>query len=80
TAEDLLTGASFEIHARIVINTTGPWSDTIRKMDHTEKYQSQMRPTKGVHLVVDAEKLPVPQPTYFDSGDQDGRMIFVVPR
>ncbi|MCP6429313.1 glycerol-3-phosphate dehydrogenase/oxidase, partial [Klebsiella pneumoniae] len=33
TAEDLLTGASFEIHARIVINTTGPWSDTIRKMD-----------------------------------------------
>lgn len=33
----------------------------------------QMRPTKGVHLVVDLEKLHVPQPTYFDTGKNDGR-------
>ena len=39
-----------------------------------------MRPTKGVHLVVDREKLPVPQPTYFDTGKQDGRMVFAIPR
>ncbi len=39
-----------------------------------------MRPTKGIHLVVDAKKLPVPQPTYFDTGKQDGRMVFAIPR
>ena len=39
-----------------------------------------MRPTKGVHLVVDREKLKVPQPTYFDTWKNDGRMVFVVPR
>ena len=78
--EDLLTGESFEIKARIVLNTTGPWSDTIRQMDDKTDAAPQMRPTKGVHLVVDNSKLHVPQPTYFDTGKQDGRMVFVIPR
>lgn len=30
--------------------------------------------------MVDREKLKVPQPTYFDTGKNDGRMVFVVPR
>ncbi|WP_125981232.1 type 1 glycerol-3-phosphate oxidase [Loigolactobacillus iwatensis] len=79
-AKDLLTGQEFDIHAQLVINTAGPWSDLVRELDQQEKIIPQMRPTKGVHLVVDGARLPVPQPTYFDSGDQDGRMIFVIPR
>lgn len=78
--KDLLTGEEFDIHAKLVINTTGPWSDFIREMDDKEKVVPQMRPTKGVHLVVDRSRLNVPQPTYFDSGKQDGRMIFAIPR
>ncbi|KRL05804.1 type 1 glycerol-3-phosphate oxidase [Liquorilactobacillus oeni] len=79
-AKDMKTGKTFSIRAHIVINTTGPWSDQIRKLNGESEFKPQMRPTKGIHLVVDAKKLTVPQPTYFDSGDQDGRMIFVVPR
>lgn len=79
-AEDLLTGEKIKIKARIVMNTTGPWSDTIRQMDDKIDVKPQMRPTKGVHLVVDESKLSVPQPTYFDTGKQDGRMVFVIPR
>ncbi|MDR0921266.1 MAG: type 1 glycerol-3-phosphate oxidase [Lactobacillales bacterium] len=79
-ALDLLTDEVFEIHAHVVINTTGPWSDIVRNLDTTHPVSEQMRPTKGVHLVVDNSKLTVPQPTYFDSGKQDGRMIFVIPR
>ncbi|AVK61182.1 type 1 glycerol-3-phosphate oxidase [Lactobacillus sp. CBA3605] len=79
-AQDMLTGNEFTIHAHVIINTTGPWSDTVREYATEPDFKPQMRPTKGVHLVVDSAKLPVPQPTYFDSGDQDGRMIFVVPR
>lgn len=70
----------FEIQGKIFVNTTGPWSDTIREMDEQDKKGPQMRPTKGVHLVVDRNKLEVSQTTYFDSGEQDGRMIFVIPR
>ncbi|GEP19188.1 type 1 glycerol-3-phosphate oxidase [Pediococcus argentinicus] len=78
--KDLLNDEEFDIHANLVINTTGPWSDFIREMDDKQKVVPQMRPTKGVHLVVDSKRLSVPQPTYFDSGKQDGRMIFVIPR
>ncbi|WP_430611240.1 type 1 glycerol-3-phosphate oxidase [Enterococcus sp. DIV0876] len=78
--EDQLTKETFEVHAKVVINTTGPWSDIVRQLDSNDNLPPQMRPTKGVHLVVDREKLKVPQPTYFDTGKNDGRMVFVVPR
>ncbi|MGY0401637.1 type 1 glycerol-3-phosphate oxidase [Carnobacterium jeotgali] len=80
TVEDALTGETFDIKARVVLNTTGPWSDTIRQMDTKLDAVPQMRPTKGVHLVVDRKKLHVPQPIYFDTGKNDGRMVFVIPR
>lgn len=34
-AKDLLTDEQFEIHADVVINTTGPWSDKLRGLDKT---------------------------------------------
>lgn len=79
-ARDLLTDQVVEIHAKIVINTSGPWVDKIRNLNLKRAVSPKMRPTKGVHLVVDAKKLPVPQPTYFDTGKQDGRMVFAIPR
>lgn len=79
-ARDLLTDQVIEIRARLVINTTGPWSDIIRNFSNTGKKISQLRPTKGVHLVVDSSRLKVSQPVYFDTGLGDGRMIFVLPR
>ncbi|ENZ5627149.1 type 1 glycerol-3-phosphate oxidase [Enterococcus hirae] len=79
-ARDLLTDQVVEIYAKIVINTSGPWVDKIRNLNFKRAVSPKMRPTKGVHLVVDAKKLPVPQPTYFDTGKQDGRMVFAIPR
>ena len=79
-ARDLLTDQVVEIHAKLVINTSGPWVDKIRNLNFKRAVSPKMRPTKGVHLVVDAKKLPVPQPTYFDTGKQDGRMVFAIPR
>lgn len=71
---------TFSIKSRVVINATGPWSDLIRDLDVKVESQHQMRPTKGVHLVVDSSKLSVNSPVYFDSGEGDKRMIFVLPR
>lgn len=78
--EDLLSGETFTVKSHVVINTTGPWSDTIRQLDGSDEKPAQMRPTKGVHFVVDKSKLTVSQPIYFDTGEQDGRMVFVLPR
>lgn len=79
-ARDLLTDDSFDIKSRLVINATGPWSDTIRNFGNTDNPIHQMRPTKGVHLVVDRKRLNVSQPVYVDTGFNDGRMVFVLPR
>ena len=77
---DNLTGEDFEIHADVIINTSGPWSDLVRQSDKEVYKKPRLRPTKGVHLVVDQSRLTVPQPTYFGSGTDDGRMIFTIPR
>ncbi|BDR60324.1 FAD-dependent oxidoreductase [Lactobacillus xylocopicola] len=77
---DNLTGAEFDVHADVVINTSGPWSDQVREQDDAIYKKPRLRPTKGVHLVVDQSRLQVPQPTYFGSGTADGRMIFTIPR
>ncbi|BDR56624.1 type 1 glycerol-3-phosphate oxidase [Xylocopilactobacillus apis] len=79
-AKDLLTGEEFDIHAKIVINTAGPWVDQVHKLDHDFHGPEEIRPTKGVHLVIDNSRLKVPTATYFDTGKQDGRMVFVIPR
>lgn len=80
--EDSLNQAEgiFSIKAHLVVNATGPWSDIVADMDIKTETAHQMRPTKGVHLVVDGSKLPVNSPVYFDSGEGDKRMIFVLPR
>lgn len=76
-ATDQLTGNEFEVKAKYVVNATGPWVDTIRKEDNSLRGK-RLHLTKGVHLVVNHDKLPLQQSLYFDV--PDGRMIFAIPR
>ncbi|TVP91020.1 FAD-dependent oxidoreductase [Alkalibacterium sp.] len=78
-AKDTLSGESFEIEARLVVNAAGPWSDEVRKNRKGEA-EEKMYPTKGVHFVVEHSKLPVSRTIYTDSGQEDNRMIFIIPR
>lgn len=74
---DQLTNKSYEINAKYVINAAGPWVDDIDDLEKTPE-QHKLHITKGVHIVVDAKKLPVKQSLYFDTFDK--RMLFVIPR
>jgi glycerol kinase len=75
--KDNLTEDEFEISADVIVNATGPWVDKLRDKDGSLKGK-MLHLTKGVHLVVDREKLPLKQALYFDV--PDGRMIFTIPR
>ena len=75
--KDLLTLKSYEIRAKCVVNATGPWVDLLRKKDNSLR-GNRLQLTKGVHLVVPYERLPLKQAIYFDV--KDGRMIFAIPR
>lgn len=79
TVQDQVTGDTFKIQAKVVVNAGGPWYDKVLRLADTQE-QQKIRPTKGVHLVVDSSRLSVPDTVYFDSGYQDGRMLFVIPR
>jgi glycerol-3-phosphate dehydrogenase len=76
-AHDTRRGEKIEIHARVVVNATGPWTDTLLQLDDPRAPQ-RMRPTKGIHLFVPREKIggesAVAFPCY-----TDGRLMFVIP-
>ena len=78
-ATDLLTDSTFEIHAKKVINATGPWVDENRQKDKAKPNNKHLRLTKGIHLVIDQSHFPLKQAVYFDT-EKDKRMIFAVPR
>lgn len=75
--KDKIGGKQIKITAKKIINASGPWVDHIRKKDNSLQGK-RLHLTKGVHLVVPHERLPVKQSVYFDV--DDGRMIFVIPR
>lgn len=73
---DELTGREFSIAADCVVNATGPWSDRTRAL---MGHQGQLlRPTKGIHVVVDSERLPLQHAVVLHHPD-DGRILFCVP-
>jgi glycerol-3-phosphate dehydrogenase len=74
---DNLTNESFIIESKAVVSATGPWVDQLRDINNS-KSGKRLHLTKGVHIVVPHEKLPVRQAIYFDV--DDGRMIFSIPR
>lgn len=78
-AKDSTTGETYKIYASVVVNATGPWADQTQNMQEGDD-TSRMYPTKGVHFVVDQSKLPVKHTIYTDTGLDDNRMIFIIPR
>jgi glycerol-3-phosphate dehydrogenase len=76
-AEDQITEELIEISTKALINATGVFSDSIMQMD-APKSESMIRPSQGVHLVLEKSFLKgphaimVPQTT-------DGRVLFAVP-
>ncbi|MBT2644614.1 glycerol-3-phosphate dehydrogenase/oxidase [Bacillus sp. ISL-41] len=75
--QDLLTGEDYEVHAKKVVNATGPWVDGIREMDDSKKGKT-LKLSKGVHIVIDQSRFPLKQAIYFDTPDR--RMVFAIPR
>lgn len=69
-AEDVEAGTTRTIRTRQIINATGPWSDKLPG-SHTE-----LRLTKGVHLIVDRSQFPIPEAIVMTEGS---RILFGIP-
>ena len=67
---DRLECNSHTVLARCVVNATGPWA---AELPHSAV---RLRLTKGVHVVVDQHRLPVPDAVVITAGD---RILFAIP-
>ncbi len=74
---DALTGQEAVLHASIVVNATGPWSDRIRRMEDPSAH-ALLCPTKGAHVVVPRNRIGNHHAVTITS-PIDGRVMFVLP-
>ncbi len=67
---DVRADHGLSLMARSVVNAGGPWAE---KLAHS---RVQLRLTKGVHLVIDRQRLPVPEAVVMTQGR---RILFAIP-
>ncbi len=76
-AIDELSGKTFEIKAKMVVNATGVFGDEILKMDNTQAKKT-IQPSQGIHLVLD-KKFTASETALMIPETSDGRVLFAVP-
>ncbi|SNB46968.1 glycerol-3-phosphate dehydrogenase/oxidase [Geobacter sp. DSM 9736] len=77
TARDRETGRDYEIRGRVVVNATGVFTDTIRRLDDPSA-ENLVTASQGVHLVLDRSFLPGDSAIMVPH-TEDGRVLFAVP-
>ncbi|MGH9843376.1 MAG: glycerol-3-phosphate dehydrogenase, partial [Blastocatellia bacterium] len=76
---DVLTGREIETRASVVINATGVWmEETARLNGRAGALPKTVRPAKGIHLTIAAERLPV-KSAWLIPSLTGHRFYFVVP-
>ena len=72
-----MSGDRLEIRADAVVNAAGPWVEHLARFEQ-EAATDRLHPSKGVHVVVDAARLPVRNLVIMSTPDK--RSVFVLPR
>ena len=82
---DNITGASYEVRARHVVNATGVWVDKVMALAAQSATGEaidapSVQPSKGVHVVVPYSRLPlINTSVLLPSKQGDGRSMFAIP-
>lgn len=75
--DDLESGQTHAIRARGVINATGAFSDSVRRMEDP-RAPAMIAPSQGVHVVLDRSFLPTDSAIMVPR-TSDGRVMFAIP-
>ena len=79
--DDELMGGSVDVRAAVVVNATGPWSDTIRALDPSAAptaTRRAVRGSKGTHIAIRRDRVANHDALTLLS-PLDGRVMFVLP-
>jgi len=75
-AECALSGRRVRVRARAIFNAAGPWVDAVRALENSRE-TPRLLLSKGVHVVLPAERLPVRNMLILNAPDR--RSVFVIP-
>lgn len=75
--EDLASGNRIALRARVVVNATGVWADTVARLSDANA-PKRLRPSKGIHIVIPSEKLNNRTAVLIPSAGEQ-RFLFVIP-
>lgn len=70
-------GRDLTARAKVIVNATGVWCDEVRRR-RDETAPRLVRPSKGVHLVLAKDRLPIEAAAILQS-PEDGRVVFLIP-
>ncbi len=76
-ARDEETGREIAVEGKVVVNATGPFTDSVRRLDEAD-HLPIVRPSQGVHIVLPREFLPGTSAFMVPHTD-DGRVLFAIP-
>lgn len=77
TARDLESGRQWSARAKVVINATGAFTDSVRRMAHPEA-GPMIAPSQGIHLVFNSSLMPG-NSAIMVPHTSDGRVMFAIP-
>jgi len=63
---DEIAGVELDVRARMVVNACGPWAQAVLE-DAGLPVEKPLRPSKGIHILIDAERLPIQGATFLKS-------------
>ena len=75
--KDQLTEDTFSVKAKAIVNATGPFSDSIRRLANPT-LERRMRPSKGAHILLPLEVFPTEDALLIPK-TVDGRVVFAIP-
>lgn len=75
--KDTLSSDSWSIAAKVVVNATGPFTDTVRHMDDPNAKQ-MLTASSGAHIILD-ERFSPPETGLLIPETEDGRVLFLLP-
>jgi glycerol-3-phosphate dehydrogenase len=77
TWQDIETGKTFSAKAKVVVNATGAFTDSVRRLAEPDAKQI-IAPSQGAHLVFDRSFLPGTNAILVPH-TRDGRVMFAIP-
>ncbi len=79
TCIDKLSGINYNLKSKVIVIATGIWTDELMQKLNAEDHRKYMMPSKGIHLIVNAEHLPKDCVLLLPTVNGDGRMLWCMP-